>query len=202
MKFLIYKTTNLIDKKIYIGKHQTENINDGYMGSGKYLKRAIDKYGVENFIREILYIFEYEQEMNDKEAELVTESFCKRSDTYNLSVGGNGGFGYINAKKLNYTDEKNKAITPFKTKEICKEHFEVHRDKIVAGALKGSQIANERYKHGLFRRDTFKGRTHSEETKKKMRERRVDQIWITDGETIKGIHKDADIPTGWRRGRK
>jgi len=49
MHYIVYKTTNLINKKIYIGIHSTENINDGYLGSGTALKRAIAKHGKENF---------------------------------------------------------------------------------------------------------------------------------------------------------
>ena len=47
MNYTIYKTTNTVNNKIYIGKHQTENINDSYLGSGISLERAINKYGKE-----------------------------------------------------------------------------------------------------------------------------------------------------------
>ena len=53
---IIYKTTNLINGKIYVGMHSTDNLNDGYLGSGWILKQAIKKYGKENFKREVLLV--------------------------------------------------------------------------------------------------------------------------------------------------
>jgi len=52
--YIIYKTTNLINGKIYVGQHKTDIKEDGYLGSGKLLRLAILKYGINNFIREIL----------------------------------------------------------------------------------------------------------------------------------------------------
>ena len=56
MKYFLYKTVNKINDKFYIGVHQTEDINDGYLGSSLHLDRAINKYGKENFKREILHL--------------------------------------------------------------------------------------------------------------------------------------------------
>jgi len=91
MYYTIYKTTNQINGKIYLGKHQTKTIDDSYIGSGVGLKRAIKKYGKENFTKEILFVFDNELEMNLKEKELITEEFVLRKDTYNAGIGGEGG---------------------------------------------------------------------------------------------------------------
>ena len=92
MFYTIYQITNTINDKIYVGKHMTLDLNDGYMGSGTLIKRAIEKYGIDFFKKEIIHVFENEDDMNLKERELVTEEFCNREDTYNLCVGGKGGF--------------------------------------------------------------------------------------------------------------
>lgn len=93
MFYTIYKTTNLINGKFYIGKHQTKDLNDGYIGSGKLLKRAINKYGLDNFHTEILHVCESEKQMNTLEKILVVPD---PELNYNLCPGGHGGFGFIN----------------------------------------------------------------------------------------------------------
>jgi hypothetical protein len=98
MFYTIYKTTNLVNGKYYIGKHQTKNLRDGYIGSGKYLKRAIEKYGKDSFVTDILYVFDEEWKMNLAEKILVT---IDQETCYNLCSGGKGGFGYINDNSMN-----------------------------------------------------------------------------------------------------
>jgi hypothetical protein len=73
--YTVYKTTNLINNKIYIGLHATDNINDGYLGSGIFLKKAIKKYDYKNFKKEILYVFDNKKDMITKEKEIVNEDW-------------------------------------------------------------------------------------------------------------------------------
>lgn len=97
--FVVYKTTNKIDNKIYIGFHETNQLEfDGYLGSGLYLNRAIDKYGIENFYRETLFISENKKESFIKEKEYIRFYNSQNPNIgYNICAGGQGGFILENA---------------------------------------------------------------------------------------------------------
>lgn len=84
----LYKITNLTNGKMYIGQHKTSNLDDGYMGSGKIIKLAIQKYGIDNFRKEWLMFCEDSDELNYMERVFVDQTWLDRSDTYNLSLGG------------------------------------------------------------------------------------------------------------------
>jgi hypothetical protein len=101
--YTIYKITNKINNKIYIGQHVTNNLNDSYMGSGKLIKKAITKYGLQNFKREFLHTFESFDEMNQMEARIVNAEFIKLADNYNLAIGGNGGCGIGMINTINHS---------------------------------------------------------------------------------------------------
>ncbi len=91
--YTVYKTTNLVNDKIYVGAHKTENPYDRYLGSNLPLKRAIKKYGRKNFKKEIIKFCNSEEEMFECEANIVNENFIAREDTYNLIEGGKGWTG-------------------------------------------------------------------------------------------------------------
>lgn len=200
MFYTIYKITNTVNGKIYIGKHQTLNLNDGYMGSGKILRRSIAKYGIDNFKKEILFQFDDEVTMNLKEAELVTEEFCARDDTYNLCPGGRGGFGYINNSYWNDTNnhirirnllgmtKEQRAANARKTSQL-----NIGKKKTGNGRLgtKLPQSTIEKLRKPKSKTDNYQGISNSQ----------FGTMWITNEVENKKVSKDSIVPYGWRRGR-
>jgi hypothetical protein len=97
--FTVYKITNLLNSRYYLGVHETNNPNDDYLGSGIVIKRAVKKYGRHNFTKEVITQFSLASEAYAKEVELL-QSACQDQLCYNLHEGGQGGFKYINDKGL------------------------------------------------------------------------------------------------------
>lgn len=92
MKYTIYQTTNIINQKYYIGAHQTEDIFDKYLGSGVALKSAIKKHSKESFDKLTLGSFKSKEIMFLIESWIVTEEVVKDKDSYNMKIGGFGGW--------------------------------------------------------------------------------------------------------------
>ena len=86
----IYKTTNLLSGKYYIGMHSTDNLNDGYLGSGKYLKRSLKKYGKENFKIEKIKFFDDRHKLIEGEKVFVNQILLNEPMCMNLREGGSG----------------------------------------------------------------------------------------------------------------
>ena len=92
MHFIVYKTTNKINGKFYIGQHKTAYIEDEYIGSGSLLKRAIKKYGIENFETEVLELCQSKESLNEKEIYWIDKlNATNKNIAYNISKGGDGG---------------------------------------------------------------------------------------------------------------
>lgn len=103
MKYIVYKTTNLINSYIYVGVHKTKDpdIFDGYLGNGVYINKpatykysktnfqiAVNTYGIKNFKREVIATFDTEAEALLLESIIVNEEFLARTDVYNMILGG------------------------------------------------------------------------------------------------------------------
>lgn len=125
-KYIIYKTINKINNKYYIGFHKINPDNDNYLGSGVLLKKAIIKYGKENFVTEILYTYDNKKDALIKEFELVNENVINDEFSYNLKIGGEGGWDYINNilksnpeyRKMIYNNISESLKTRYKSGEL------------------------------------------------------------------------------------
>lgn len=94
MFYYVYKITNKINGKFYIGKRQTNATHismDLYMGSGIRIKAAIKKYGIENFHKEVLGVCTTLDLLNILEKLEITEDLVNNPNCYNLMVGGRQG---------------------------------------------------------------------------------------------------------------
>ena len=153
---------------MYIGCHKTFNLDDGYIGSGTILKRAIKKYGIENFQKEILFVFDTAEEMFRKEAEIVDKLFIESDETYNLLIGGCGGFEHINSTGKNMYGKngengKKNLWKGEKIVEYLKEKglWEDYRIKMSNSVKRKWEICGH----------PWTGRKHKESTKKKIGEK-------------------------------
>ena len=90
MLHFVYKTTNLINNKFYYGAHSTTDIDDGYIGSGSVLLKAIKKYGKKAFLREVIAFFNTREDMFEFE-ELLISHILESDNSYNVMSGGDCG---------------------------------------------------------------------------------------------------------------
>tara|TARA_R110000868_G_scaffold76573_6_gene220185 strand:- start:13769 stop:14341 length:573 start_codon:yes stop_codon:yes gene_type:complete len=189
--------------------HSTDDLNDGYMGSGKRLWFSMNYHGRRNHSIEILEYYDTRIELRDREADLVNEDLLKEDLCMNLKTGGDGGF--------------------------CDEE---HRNKFIAAAKKTRHLGREKLnwlhvndkdwvqknntkiKEGLkkinYDHKTFEGRSHTEKTKEKMGESmkgkgvgksnsQYGTCWITRDGLNKKIKKgdlNDYLDMGWVKGRK
>ena len=217
--YLIYQTTNLVNGKIYIGKHETFNIEDNYFGSGKYLLNAINKHGIENFEFKILIDLKNRKEMNLLEKMVVIEEFCKRNDVYNIKVGGDGGWDYINNElhlNGNQMFVKNMSKDDFKKRSIKAQQTYANRRKtFTVEELKAYKAMKRRVALCGFSQ-AFKGKHHTDEAKQKIKDfhaknhpqageknSQYGKMWICNDLTKESVRimKTDPIPDGWRKGR-
>lgn len=192
MHHYVYCVENLIDGMFYVGKHSTENLNDGYMGSGKLITRAIAKHGLENFRKFIIAELDSQEKAFEFEKFLVTEEFICNENTYNLIPGGWGG----SRKGHHQMSVLNRMIISERAKRLHAEGF---------------------YLGKLIKCD-WSGRKHRPETREKMRSSHVGKhdgeknsqfgsCWVSHSELKKSqkVNKrevEGYLAEGWVKGRK
>lgn len=160
----IYLITNQLNDKIYIGKHSTDNLNDGYMGSGILINKAIKKYGLENFTKEYLAFCDNEDTLNYLERFYIRK-YKARQVEYNLTDGGDGTLGSHwvlseeTRQKMGEAKRGNKV-------NLGRHHSEEAKQKISEGH-KDIKLSAE---HKQKLSEGHKGKKLSEEAKQKISE--------------------------------
>lgn len=200
--YYIYRITNKVNNKTYIGQHKYKKLNDRYMGSGILLAKAKRKYGFENFEKEILYSrIQYKETADAMERFAIAKERALGKAEYNIADGGQGG-------------DLRKGKTPWNK---CKHHSEETKRKI-SEAKKGKTAWNkgkpmsEEQKKNIS--ETLKGnmawnkgKHHSEEAKMKMSEARKGKPAWNKGkhcsdETKRKISESKKGNTSWKKGLK
>ena len=183
----IYLIVNKLDGRTYVGKRKLYNKNwneDGYMGSGHYLKRSQNKYGIENFEKFLITWTSSEEDACEKEKFWIAEYRKRDKAEYNVADGGQGGFiGTMTEerrKKISEAVKGRKAWNKGKhaSEESCRKMSEAHKGK--PSGNKGKHASDEAKKKMS---EAHKGKKRSEEDKRKI------------SESLKG-HK------AWSKGRK
>lgn len=173
--YYIYKITNLVNGKTYIGQHKYKELNDDYMGSGKTLKAAKAKYGIESFKKDIL-IFNIPER---KYADLLEKTFIAAErkkvgveNCYNIAEGGQGG-------------------SPWKGKHRSEE-----TRKKISETLTGTHHSEETIRK---RTESLKGHTTSEETKRKISE--ANKGKFVSSETRNKLSESHKGQISWNKGK-
>lgn len=194
--FYIYEVINLINGKTYIGQHITNDLEDGYLGSGKALKAAIKKYGRKNFKKEIIVFANGAASLNFIEKCLVPLWWAELPTNYNMMEGGNNGarmtqearnkisksrtgkkFGPMPEAQRLAMSEQRRGKQPDHLAKLVKEnhprigkrHSEESKKKMTLAKLgKKMPPRSKEYCEKISQR--MKNRTVSEETKRKMSE--------------------------------
>lgn len=177
----VYITINLINQKLYIGKHSTNDLNDGYLGSGKLLLKALKKYGKKNFTLDIL------EKCSDQKTAFERERFWinffgggkKPHIAYNLTEGGEGNRGHRHSpetiSKISHPGKLNGMFG----KNHSKETKNKIRQKVIGRKHKKESIKwmSDRKKGS---KNKFYGRTHTEESKEKNRLKHAKTVFELD----------------------
>lgn len=183
-----YKITNNLNGHFYYGVHNTNNLDDGYMGSGKRLHYAYKKYGIENFTKEILKYFNTTKEAFEYEAEVVNENLVKDDNCYNIRYGGEGtSFSGL----VHVVDENGNNF-----------YIPIDDERYLSGKLK---FFWKNKKHNKKSIDKLKTTLHNIDFNKGEKNPQYGTCWINkDNNSIRIKKEELDkyLSDGWVKGRK
>lgn len=203
----IYKTTNLITNCFYVGLHSTNNIKDGYYGSGDRIKSSLRHYGKKNHKFEILEYLPDRESLMIRESEIVDKELLRNPLCLNIMEGGYGFRDEDHMKKVSKAGRE-------KLAELLKDS---EYKKGFALKTGGSETWKKLHQEGKVKYDNFTGKSHTEEAKKSTGEKnsilqrgesnsQFGKIWIRNlesKETLKINPSELEhyLESGWERGR-
>ena len=218
----IYRITNKLNGKFYIGMHSTDNMDDGYFGSGKRLGYSVVKHGKENHEMEILEHYFSREELAAREKELVNKELLQNETCMNISLGGEGGGNWANAV-FDVHARNAKCREKFKQKLSADSEFKQKFQSIanenllsIESQSKARETKIEKFGNPVCPNVWGIGSQHSEESKikigLKMKEKSSGEknsqfgtCWICNGVEAKKVKKEdlqLWLDKGWRKGRK
>lgn len=131
----LYKTVNLLNGKYYYGIHSADTLDDGYLGSGKYLRNSIHRHGKKNFKREILKFFESRELLIKGEEEFITKEIVNESMCMNLCLGGKAGStGMVSVKD---SDENIFSVFKDDPRYLSGELISIQANKLMVNDVTG-----------------------------------------------------------------
>lgn len=212
MRHYVYMVVNLINGKIYVGKHSTAKTieRDDYMGSGVLIKRALAVHGAKNFAKTIIKECTSERAALMLEKQIVDDAFVARADTYNLTTGGDGSWSHIE-------HESRKDEYQLRAKHMNDIHWNTPGAKERHSARVAER--NKRlHKEGKLRAPDWTGRKHKESTKRKIGKAAAEHqqgvknsnygnVWIYSladkcSKLVPKTELDSWLNKGWIKGRK
>jgi len=187
--------------------HSTNDLEDGYLGSGKVLRYSINKYSKKNHKLEILEYLDSRELLKEREKELITEDMLKDPMCMNLGLGGVGGL-----QNVEHAEKFHKAGG----KKVFQLLSKRHSDKLKTDKEYKKKYSESMSKATAGDKNGFYGKTHSDETKEKMKKSTVGKhigklnsqygtCWINNKEKVIKIKKeelDSYLNKGWFKGRK
>ena len=186
--------------------HSTDDLEDGYFGSGKIINYSVNKHGIENHRVEILEFLDSREELKKREAEIVNEELLSDPLCMNLKFGGEGGWDHLCGQNRSKEHQSKASINGWQTKQNDLEFMEkfstLHSIKM-----------KECHESGKITPPSWVGKKHSEETLIKMREShkglqdgeknsQFGTSWITNGSEVKKVRNDELqlwLNSGWRK---
>jgi hypothetical protein len=194
----LYRTTCLVTGKFYVGMHSTDDLNDGYLGSGKILGRSRKKHGDEKHVKEILEHCASREALKLREKEIVSAEMLANPLNINLKIGGEGGWDHIPQEVvLSNLSKRNVGWATYNRSE--------------KGRLKASENIRKINVVGRKSSYGFRGKQHTDETKQIQSQHhqgagnsQYGTCWVTKDNKSSKIKKtdlDEYLANGFSKGR-